>query len=65
MLSVKYTLLRHCTKNSKQIFPEMKLLGIVPNFYIHVSVSDLHIPIIGLQTQTWAKFFNSKEIYIL
>jgi hypothetical protein len=29
-----------CTENSKQIFPEMKLRGLVPNFYIHVSVSD-------------------------
>jgi hypothetical protein len=26
----------HCTENSKQIFPEMKLRGFVPNFYIHV-----------------------------
>ncbi len=23
----------------------------IPNFYIHVSVCDLHIPMIGLQTQ--------------
>jgi hypothetical protein len=28
----------HCAENSKQIFPEMKLRGLVPNFYIHVSV---------------------------
>jgi hypothetical protein len=27
---------------------EMKLLGLVPNSYIHVSVSDLNIPRIGL-----------------
>jgi hypothetical protein len=25
----------HCTENSKQIFPEMKLRGLVPNFDIH------------------------------
>jgi hypothetical protein len=25
----------------------MKLLGLVPNYYIHVSVSDLYIPTIG------------------
>ncbi len=31
--------------------PEMKLYGLVPNFYIHVSVSDLYIPTIGPQTQ--------------
>jgi hypothetical protein len=41
----------HCTENSKQIFPEMKLRGLFPNFYIHVSVSDLYIPTIGQQTQ--------------
>jgi hypothetical protein len=40
-----------CTENSKQIFLEMKLRGLVPNFYIHVSVSDLYIPTIGPQTQ--------------
>ncbi len=36
----------HCTENSKKIFPEMKLRGLVPNFCIHVSVSDLYIPMI-------------------
>ncbi len=37
----------HCTKNSKHIFLEMKLRGLVPNFYIHVSVSDfIYIPTI-------------------
>jgi hypothetical protein len=29
----------------------MKLRGLVPNFYIHVSLSDLNIPTIGPQTQ--------------
>jgi len=33
---------RHCTKSSKQIFPEMKLPGLVPNSCIHESVSDLY-----------------------
>jgi hypothetical protein len=42
------TLQRHCTLNSKQIFSEMKLRGLVPNSYIHVSVSDIYIPTIGL-----------------
>jgi hypothetical protein len=36
------------TLNSKQIFPEMKLRGLSPNFYIHISVSDLYLPTIGL-----------------
>jgi hypothetical protein len=38
---------RHCTENSIQIFPELKLLGLVFNSYIHGSVNDLHIPRIG------------------
>jgi hypothetical protein len=38
----------HCTENWKQIFPEMKLCSLVPNSYIHVSVSDLYFPRIGL-----------------
>jgi hypothetical protein len=31
----------------EKIFSEMKLRGLIPNFYIHVSVSDLYIPTIG------------------
>jgi hypothetical protein len=42
------TLQMHYKENSKQIFPELKLCSLVPNFYIHVSVSDLYIPTIGL-----------------
>ncbi len=40
------TLQTHRTENSKQIFPEMKLRGLVPNFHINVPVSDLYIPTI-------------------
>jgi hypothetical protein len=36
------------TENSKQLFPEKELRGLSPNFHIHVSVSDLYIPRIGL-----------------
>ncbi len=41
----------HCkdTENSKQIFPEINQHGLVPNFDIHVSVSDLYIPWTGLR----------------
>ncbi len=38
----------HCTANSIYGFPEMKLRGLVPNSYIHVSVGDLHISRVGL-----------------
>jgi hypothetical protein len=31
----------------KHIFAEMKLRSLIPNFYIHVSLSDLYIPAIG------------------
>jgi hypothetical protein len=43
----------HCTENSKQIFPEMKLHGLVLNFCIHVSASDLCIPMIGTPTMLY------------
>jgi hypothetical protein len=47
-LTSKFQLYIHCSENSKPILPEMKLCGLVPNFYIHVSGSDLYIPTIGL-----------------
>jgi len=45
-----HKLQRHYTENSKQIFPEIKLRGLVTNSNIHVSVSDLFIPTISLPT---------------
>ncbi len=42
------TLQRYNTKKSKQVFPKKELRGHSPNSYIHVSVSDLYIPTIGL-----------------
>jgi hypothetical protein len=38
----------HCTENSKQIFPEIKLRGLILYFYIYVAGSNLYIPMIGL-----------------
>jgi hypothetical protein len=57
-------------KNPIYVFPEEELRGLSPNFYIHVSVSDLYIPRIGphiwLQqnrpTQSW-KYINLSQIY--
>jgi hypothetical protein len=51
----------HCTESPINVFPEIKLRGLVPNSYIHVSVRDLYIPRIGLpiwlqqnrQTHPW------------
>jgi hypothetical protein len=38
----------HCTEDSKQIFPGMKLCNLVPNFFIHLTWRDFYIPRIGL-----------------
>jgi len=37
----------HCKEDPIYVFPQIKLRGIVPNFHIHVSVSDLYIPTIS------------------
>jgi hypothetical protein len=60
-------------ENSKQIFPGKELRGYSPNPYIHVTVSDLYISLIGLpillQKNRWAKRGNitvapSRVIYL-
>jgi hypothetical protein len=38
----------HCTENPIYIFPEMEHRGLIPNSYIHVSVSNLYVPKVGL-----------------
>ncbi len=43
-----HALQRHDTKNSIQILPEKELRVLSPDFYIHVSVSDLYIPTVSL-----------------
>ncbi len=37
----------HCNENPNYVFQEKEFGGLSPNFYIHVSVSDLYIPRIG------------------
>jgi hypothetical protein len=53
---------RQNSENSKQIFTGKELRGYSPNSYIHVSVSDLYIPLIGLtillQEYRWAERGN-------
>jgi hypothetical protein len=39
---------RQNAENFKQIFPEKEYRGLSPNFHIHVSVSELYIPMMGL-----------------
>jgi hypothetical protein len=43
-----YTLQRQNAENLKQIFPEKEYRGLSPNFHIHVSVSELYNPTMGL-----------------
>jgi hypothetical protein len=56
------TLQRHNNNKSKQIFPEKELRGLSPNVHIHVSVSGLYIPTIGLpillQENMWTNLGN-------
>ncbi len=47
-LTVPYTLQRQNAENLKQIFPEKEYRSLSPNFHIHVSVSVLYIPTMGL-----------------
>ncbi len=42
------TLQRQNAENFKQIFPEKEIRGLSLNFHIHVSVSELYIPTMGL-----------------
>ncbi|MFN9897854.1 MAG: hypothetical protein ACK55Z_03465, partial [bacterium] len=42
------TLQRQNTENLKHIFPKKEYQGLSPNFHIHVSVSELYIPTMGL-----------------
>jgi hypothetical protein len=44
----EYSSISHCTANLIYVFLEMKLGGLVPSSFIHVSVSELYIPRISL-----------------
>jgi hypothetical protein len=44
MYFVRFALQRHYTENWKKILPEKKMLGLVPDSFIRVSLSDLYIP---------------------
>ncbi len=39
---------RQIAENLKQIFPEKEYRGLSPNFHIHVSLSELYIPMMCL-----------------
>ncbi len=46
--NLRGALQRKNAENLKQIFPEKEYWGLTPNFHIHVSVSELYIPTMGL-----------------
>jgi hypothetical protein len=48
MLTNEWTLSNlHCKENPIYVLQGKKMLGLSPNFHIHVSVSNLYIPTIG------------------
>ncbi len=47
----------HCKEDPIDVFPEMKLRGLVLNSYIHVPVSDLYIPMIEFSAQFLCRFW--------
>jgi hypothetical protein len=54
---------RQNAENLKQIFTEREYRGLSPNFHIHVSVSELYIPTMGLPFLLEEIFGPILEIY--
>jgi hypothetical protein len=48
----------HSKEDPIYVFPEIKLRGTSPNFYLQLSVSDLYIPTIG--PPILHEFFHSR-----
>jgi hypothetical protein len=48
-----YALQRQNAENLKQIFPEKEYRGLSPNFYIHVSVSELYMSAFSAGGNMW------------
>ncbi len=57
----KGALQRHNSENSKKMFLEKELRDLSPNFYIHVPVTDLNIPFLGIHK---SDFRRSEVAYI-
>ncbi len=57
---------RQNAKNLKQIFPEKEYRGLSPNYQIHVSVSELYIPTLGLpfllEDRSW-EYINCSQTH--
>jgi hypothetical protein len=51
-------ILVHCKEDPIYVLLEMKLRGLVPNFYIHGSLSDLYIP-----TDRSLEYINRSQIH--
>jgi hypothetical protein len=50
---------RQNAENLKQIFPEKEYRGLTPNFHIHVSVSELYIPMFSV----YKKYYQNSNNY--
>jgi hypothetical protein len=61
-LQPRYTAMKN-GGNLKQIFPEKEYRGLSPKFHIHVSVSELYIPTMGLSL-SWRKYVDRSWEYI-
>jgi hypothetical protein len=48
IIEKRTSLQRQNAENLKQIFPEKEYRDLSPSFHIHVSVSELYIPTMGL-----------------
>ncbi len=59
----------HCNDDPIYVFPEKELRDLSPNFNIHVSVSDLYIPRIGLPSAAgkyvdrWWEYINRSQAH--
>jgi hypothetical protein len=49
----------HFNENQIYVFPEMRLCGLVPNYYIRVSVSNLCNPRIAHECGNWDTEHNT------
>ncbi len=58
----------HCKPDPIYEFPEMKQRGLIPNFHIHVTVSDLYIPTMAqpilLQQNSWTNRYRAFAVQV-
>ncbi len=55
---------KHCKENHVYVFIFWELLGLSPNFHIHVSVRDLYIPKMGDRSRKYINIYRYMRIEI-